>query len=166
MSVWLRERNPKIRVGDIIRANRVFPYDTTAEMRNVHLFFLKQFGGLILESAGQITIDVQPFADAIMTGRPHPNVYLQFGIGPFVNGQPVTGRSDFNGLKLTDGRCVLGMWFYQVDGLTVTLIYADPTEPWRNLHLAWHPLRDRNRFALADYISGIDEEKILERTPD
>jgi hypothetical protein len=162
MSVWLRERNPKMRVGDVIRANRIFPSGTTEEMKNVHLFFLKQFGGLILESAGQIAIDVKPFANAIINGRPHPNVYLQFGIGPFVNGKPVTGRSDFKGLRLASGACVLGMWFYQVDGLTVTLIYADPNEPWRNLHLAWHPLRNRNRFVLADYASGVEAAEILD----
>lgn len=128
-------------------------------MLNVHHFFLKQFGGLIEESGGKITIDIKPFASAILNGRPHANVYLQFGVGPFVDGKPVTGRSDFKGLRVANGVCVLGMWFYQVEGLTVTLVYADPGVPWKNLHRAWHPRRGSNRFILADYSGGVDEEQ-------
>jgi hypothetical protein len=104
MSVWLRSRRPRIRPGDVIQANRIFPYYTTAQMLNVHLFFLKQFGGLIQESAGKIMIDVKPFATAILDGRPHPNVYLQFGIGPFTqSGQPITGRSNFKSMNIEKG---------------------------------------------------------------
>jgi hypothetical protein len=159
MSVWLRTRHPRIRVRDVIRGNRIFPYDTTAQMRNVHLFFLKQFGGLIEESEGKITIDVKPFATAILEGRPHPNVNLQFGIGSPVQGKPVTGRSDFKGLKIANGSCVLGMWFYQVDGLTVNLIYAGPSEKWENMHRTWHPRWGSNRFVLKDYNGGPEDEQ-------
>jgi hypothetical protein len=158
MSVWLRSRHPRVRAGDVIRANRIFPYNTTAQMLNVHLFFLKQFGGLIQEGEGKITIDVAPFSTAIFQGCPHPNVYLQFGVGPFVQGKAFTGRSDFKGLKIANGTCVLGLWLYQVEGLTVTLIYADPGEGWKNLHRAWHPRRGSNRFVLADYNGGVDEQ--------
>jgi|SRR5215831_3043236 len=157
MSVWLRSRHPRIRAGDVIRANRIFPYNTTAQMLNVHLFFLKQFGGLILESEGKIAIDVKPFATAILDGRPHPNVYLQFGIGPSVRGNPVTGRSNFKGSRIANGSCILGIWFYQVEGLTVAPVYADPGVNWANLHRAWHPRRGTNRFVLEDYASGIDD---------
>jgi hypothetical protein len=159
MSVWLRSRHPPIGARNVIRGNRIFPYCTTAQMLNVHLFFLKQFGGVIQESEGTITIDVKPFATAILDGRPHPNVYLQFGIGPFVEGKPVTGRSDFKGLKIANGTCVLGMWFYQIESLTANVIYADPGENWKNLHRAWHPCRGTNRFVLEDYDGGIDENQ-------
>jgi len=50
-----------------------------------------------------------------------------------VEGRPVTGRSDFRALKTANGTCVLGLWFYQVEGLTVTPIFVDPGESWRNL---------------------------------
>ena len=125
-------------------------------MLNVHLFFLKQFGGLIEEAGGKITIDVRPFASAILKGCHHPNVYLQFAHGPFVDGKPVTGRSDFHGLKLNNGTCVLGMWFYQVEGLTVNVIYADPNEDWRNLDLAWHPRLGSNRITLGNFSDDIE----------
>ena len=41
LSAALRERKPPLKTGDIIRANRIFPCMTSAEMRNVHLFFCK-----------------------------------------------------------------------------------------------------------------------------
>jgi hypothetical protein len=127
-------------------------------MLNMHLFFLKQFGGLIQEAEGNLAIDVKPFAEAILAGRPHPNVYLQFAVGHFVEGRAITGRSDFKGMRIENGACVLGMWFYQVEGLTVTLIYADPRVNWANLQRAWHPRWGANRFVLQDYTDGNPDE--------
>jgi hypothetical protein len=158
MSTWLRFRNPAIRAGDLIRGNRIFPYFTSAQMLKVHLFFLKQFGGLIEEAQGNITIDIKPFATAIMAGRAHPNVYLQLAIGPYVEGKPVTGRSEFHGLNLDSGRCALGMWFYQVDGLTVNVIFADPDQNFKYMNHVWHPRRGSNRLLLHDYNDGLVEK--------
>lgn len=155
MSTWLRSRHPELRAGDVIRGNRIFPYSTSSHMLNVHLFFLKQFGCLIQESDGRITIDLRPIAQAIVAEQAHPDVYLQFALGPFVEGHRVTGRSDFHGLSVKDGRCVLGMWFYQVDGLTVNVIYADPNEHWRSMEHAWHPRRGSNRLTLLDFETEI-----------
>jgi hypothetical protein len=49
-------------------------------MLNVHLFFLKLFGGMICEAAGGLPIDIAPFARSIMESRFHREVYLQFGV--------------------------------------------------------------------------------------
>jgi hypothetical protein len=92
MSAWLLTREPAIAPGTIVRANRIFPYSTARQMRNVHLFFLKQFGCLIVE--GEISIDPTRFAHAIMKNRPHPNVYLKFGCAPSLDGKALAGRSD------------------------------------------------------------------------
>src|SRR5262249_26228062 len=80
MSQWLRA-NP-LRKGQVIRPNRIFPYDTRRKMLNVHLYFLKLFGGMIgegakkeAEGAEKIPIDIAPFADAIMQGRAHNEVF-------------------------------------------------------------------------------------------
>jgi hypothetical protein len=72
----------------------------------------------------------------------------------------VTGWPDFQGLKIANGKCVLGMWLYQVDALSANVIYADPGENWRNLHLAWHPKRGSNRFVLADCDVDIKDEYV------
>ena len=48
MSEVLRER--RLKVGEWVRANRIFPYDTRRKMKNVHLFFLKLSGCMLCEA--------------------------------------------------------------------------------------------------------------------
>ena len=45
-----RERQPPLKVGGLVRGNRIFPQSTRREMKNVHLFFLKLFGCMICEA--------------------------------------------------------------------------------------------------------------------
>ena len=80
LSGALRNRRPPLKTGDIIRANRVFRYATSAEMLNVHLFFVKWLGCEIVESSIPIEPAIKTFSQAIMAGRPHPNVWLAFGV--------------------------------------------------------------------------------------
>ena len=49
MSNWLRTNPQRVRVGGRIRPNVIFPYDTRRQMLNVHLYFVKLFGGMIGE---------------------------------------------------------------------------------------------------------------------
>src|SRR5260370_22158967 len=48
MSERLRAR--PLKVGQWVRADRIFRHDTRREMRNVHLFFLKLFGCMLCEA--------------------------------------------------------------------------------------------------------------------
>jgi hypothetical protein len=144
MAAWLRNRRPPIRVGGFVRGNRIFRHDTKRDMRNVHLYFLKQLGGLILESKGAIPIDVTPIADSIMNNRAHPEVYLQFGKGDGTVGRLVKC------LQLETGH-VLACLFYRVGVLTVNVVFAQSGGGWETLSTAWHPLRGSNRFVIADF---------------
>jgi hypothetical protein len=151
MSEWLRVRHPMVRAGDVVRANRIFRFDTHRRMLHVHLFFAKLFGCLIQESAGKIPIDQAPFADAIRSGgRPHPSLYLQFGCAP----KGTTGRSNVEALKNNaTGECVFAMWFYQIDGLTANVIYAAGSERWQGMGRVWHPRLHTSRLVMADFDS-------------
>src|SRR5258708_1281489 len=44
LSAALRKRIPSMTAGQSLRANNVFPYQTSREMKNVHLYFVKLFG--------------------------------------------------------------------------------------------------------------------------
>jgi hypothetical protein len=144
MSRWLRDRQQPIRVGGVVRGNRIFPYDTKRWMRNVHLYFLKQLGGMILEGKGVVPIDVTPIADSIMNSRMHHEVYLQFGIGDGTVGRLVKC------LQLETGH-VLACLFYRVGFLTVNVVFAQSGGKWEALSTAWHPRRGSNRFIVADF---------------
>jgi hypothetical protein len=72
-----RERQPPLKVGGLVRGNRIFPQSTRREMKNVHLFFLKLFGCMICEAKAnghEVPIDIAPFSNAIMSGQPHPDI--------------------------------------------------------------------------------------------
>jgi hypothetical protein len=147
MSHWLRNRRPAIRVRDFVRGDRIFCYDTKRKMGNVHLYFLKQLGGMILESQGSVPIDVTPIADSIMNNCVHPEVYLQFGRGDQTVGRLVKC------LQLETGH-VLACLFYRIGALTVNVVFAQSGGDWEALPTTWHPRRGSNRFVIADFRWG------------
>ena len=69
---------PALAPGAVVRLNRAFPYDTRQQMLNVHQFFVKAFGCLVIE--GSLPVDIGGFAGAIMNNRAHPLVHLKFGV--------------------------------------------------------------------------------------
>jgi hypothetical protein len=75
-------RSKRLRVGQWVRTNRIFKQFTKAKMTNVHLFFAKLFGCMLAEAKANgydVPIEIDPFSQAITSGRPHPEVHLQFG---------------------------------------------------------------------------------------
>jgi hypothetical protein len=66
--------------GAIRSCEQVFPYDIRRAMRYAQLCFVKLFG--LKKVEGDIAVDVSTFANAILNGRQHPNLYLTFGPAP------------------------------------------------------------------------------------
>jgi hypothetical protein len=149
MSGWLRTHSPPLRVGNLVRANRIFHHDTRKQMLNVHLYFVKLFGSMIcegLQKGNKIPIDVAPFADAIMKNKPHPEVFLQFGIG-----SGTIGRSNLDCWIRSDGKSVIALWTYWIGSVAVNILYMQQGERWENLDLAWNPSRrPRKRLKIID----------------
>lgn len=117
-----RLRSRRSSVGQWVRCNRIFAYSTKREMINVHLFFLKLTGCMIAEAKANghdVPISLDPFSDAIMSGRPHAEVHLQFG-----RHDGGIGRSDLHVWKTDPGGSILGGWLYQLDTIAVSVIYA------------------------------------------
>jgi hypothetical protein len=147
MSDWLRKRKPPLKVGGLVRGNLIFPYDTRTAMKNVHLFFLKLFGCMLCEAeanGNKLPIDIAPFSNAIMSSRPHPEVYLQFG-----KCDGVIGRSNLH-CWTTDKGSVLAGWLYELDSIAVSVQFAQAGR-WQHPSHAWHPLTGSNRFRIADF---------------
>src|ERR1700754_1532115 len=60
MSDWLRNRRPPLKVGGLVRGNRIFRVGTRKQMRSVHLYFLKLSGCMLEEAKAnghQVPID-------------------------------------------------------------------------------------------------------------
>jgi hypothetical protein len=149
LSEALRQRVETMRGPCSFRANRVFPYDTRRQLLNVHLYFVKIFGCMILE--GNVPIDTLPFSAALLAGRAHPNVYLKFGRMRLLTGQPYAGRSNLEtAARQGETDCAFATWFYSVGDLAVNVMYALPGERRNGLRDAWHP-RMTSRLLLADF---------------
>ena len=149
MSESLRTRNPAIKPGTIVRANRIFPCDTARQMRNVHLFFVKLFGCHIVEAS--IPIDVTAFARSILAEKANPSVYLKWRCGPSFAGKPMTGMSNVDAaIRTSDGLCAFATWLYCVDGLAVEVMFAADGEKRQGLVDAWHPRFGTNKLLIAN----------------
>lgn len=149
LSETLRSRQPPIAAGESIRPNRIFPYNTAREMGNVHLYFLKLFGCRIMVDS--VPIDISEFSDAILTRRPHPNVYLAFGPTPNLPKHKEAGMTAIHG-DTRDGRCVFATWFYYVGALSVNLLYAIEGERRYGLTQAWHPRFGHKQLVMAMFV--------------
>ena len=143
LSHALRHRRPGLKLGDIVRANRIFPYDTAKQMLNVHLFFVKWLGCQIVESNIPITPPIASFSKAIMNHEPHQNIWLSFGMSHRAGwvGASDVGSATFASTAGTyDYLCRI----YNVDKLEVRVRFSGV-----KLKDDWHP-RDRKRFTITD----------------
>ena len=119
-------------------------------MLSVHLYFVKLFGCIINDSDEAISIDLSSFADSIIKGRHHPDLYLQFGCGTEFNGEGLTGQSDFMG-ENRNGSTVLGTVFYHVSGVTVAMFYSHGVTLSDRHGTYWHPKFNTGRITIGDF---------------
>ena len=151
-------RNRDLTVGQWVRNDSIFPYDTRREMINGQLFFLKLFGCMLAEAkAGEhdVPIEIAPFSTAIMTGQPHREVHLQVGIG-----DGTIGCSNLYCWK-TDKDSVIGGWLCQLERIVVAVLFAQEGR-WEPRTDIWHPASQTSskRLKMADF-SGSDGSTLL-----
>jgi hypothetical protein len=146
-----RLRARPLKVGQWVRANRIFPYNTRREMTNVDLYFLKLFGCMLCQAKANghdVSIDISPFSTAIMSGRAHPEVHLQFG-----KHDGTVGRSDLHCWTTQPHGSVLAGWLYELKTIAVSVLFAQ-AERWEHRADLWHPKSqtNRKRFQIADFM--------------
>lgn len=103
LSKYLREKNPPIRKGDVIKLSKVFPGSTKRSMLDVHLFFVKLFGCAIIEHSIQ-QIDISSFSKAIMYHESHPLIYLTISPSPDMKKKQIA-RTNME-MKIINERCM------------------------------------------------------------
>jgi hypothetical protein len=147
MSDWLRKRQPPLKVGGFVRGNRIFPHWTRKEMTNVHLYFLKLFGCMLCEAEAngkKLPVAIEPFSQAIMSGRPHAEVYLQFG-----KCDGTIGRSNLH-CWVSEHGSIFAAWLYELDAIAVSVLFKQKGR-WGPTPNEWHPVSASNRFKIADF---------------
>jgi hypothetical protein len=149
LATELHKRKP----ATILRANRVFSYDTARHMLNVHLYFVKLFGCDIAEE--QLPFDIQPFAEAVLRNKAHPGIYLRFGIYPLFDEPKAVGRTDLIMDKIGN-RPGIAAWAYYVDRVGVEIMYIAPGLNVNGLKNGWHPRYGTKRLLLGDFSQADD----------
>lgn len=134
LSKYLRKKAPLIQVGAKVRFHKIFGNDAHKSMLNVHLFFVKQFAGIIVDESMPISLRV--FSEAILSNKPHPHISLVF-ISEQRHAQVVVMRSEVN-FQTREGRSV-AVYDYQVDRVVVRVIYDTSPENRKNITAAYHP---------------------------
>jgi hypothetical protein len=119
-------------------------------MLNVHLFFVKVFGCLVIE--GSLPIDLSGFARAIKCDRAHPLMHLKFVVPPVGITRVIAGRSDVWHLPAQpDGRSNFASWFYHLPHVWVLAMFAERGEQRIGLVGAWHPHTGGKTITMADF---------------
>jgi hypothetical protein len=140
LSHALRNRQPPLKPGDIIRADRIFPYKTSQHMLDMHLFFAKVLGCEIVENNISVTPALDTITQAIMQGKPHPNIWLAFcytNRGGWVGATPL-GAMTPTPHGAHDYLCRI----YHVDALEIRVRFSSV-----KLIPDWHPSQS-NRFRI------------------
>jgi hypothetical protein len=119
-----------------IRLERLFPGRVRQSMLEVHLFFVKLFGCLIVEYS--IPIEIGVFSEAILGGIPHPTVHISFWTSSSKAPIKQAGRTPVHTSKF-NGKITFATWFYIVDNISVNVMYAEPTERRKGTAHTWHP---------------------------
>lgn len=136
LSNYLRTKTPKITNGSIIKLDKIFPGSTKKSMLDVHLFFLKLFGCLIVEHS--IPIDISIFSNSLKNGEAHPKVYISFSTDIIEKSRKTIGTTPIQA-DLLNGKVIYAAWYYILDKFDVNIIYAEPTEYRKGLINTWHP---------------------------
>lgn len=125
-----------VKVGNSIRLNKIFPNNTRQHKRNVHLFFLKQFGCFIQSGIGEPSMDkksvlekseiekiLDSLSTTIMKDKWHPHVYLSFGRTPLEGFEGQVGKSNLDMIRKSDSSIVGMGYFYYIGPLSVGVLY-------------------------------------------
>jgi hypothetical protein len=140
---WLKAHKPVVMPGMVLRPRQMFGTTAAHALLNLHLYFVKKCGCLIVQArhAGTpIPVDIADASQAIMTGRPHPHLYLRFGCSP--PSWPMTmGRADPESIHdRLYRRHVWLDWCHYFGPYAVHVIYADQVMKRHSMLAdAWHP---------------------------
>lgn len=139
LRAYLLAKWPAVVAAGEFELLKVFPRDTAAQVCNLHLYFVKVLGCVIVEHA--LPIPLEGFIDALLHRRPHRHLHLLFAEASEEDARKVAFYiSDMHArLDNATGKLCTAQWLYAWPPGSVQLLYALPNCPWRPAAEAWHP---------------------------
>lgn len=153
---WMKAHNP----GMVLRPRQVFGQDAAQQLLNLHLYFVKKFGCLVVQAGHEGTpmpINLGDASRAIITGRAHPHLYLRFGCTP--PSWPTTvGRAEPDSIHdRLQGKHVWLDWCHYFGPYAVHVIFAEEVMKYHSMLAgAWHPRERIRKLRLALIDKPID----------
>lgn len=113
--------------------------------KNFHLYFLKLFGCLLVESKNYKIAN--EFAISIRTKDPHNDVFIFFVKTADFIGQSCVGISDLDVIYFDGSNLIRASWVYMIGELSLRIVYLHPD------HSHLEPIRGWNPKYLSDVIN-------------
>jgi hypothetical protein len=155
LSDWLRNRQPPLKVGDVIRADRIWAQSATKQMRHVQLYFAKLTGCHLVEAG--INFDRMSLAQSILTGKGNPYIYLKFRLSRTA---ALVGMPDLlSDVPPAGDPCGVAAWMYALGSLAIEVQYVNTGGRQIALPDAWHPASGSNRFVITAPLDERESEE-------
>jgi hypothetical protein len=156
---WMKARKPVMVPGMVLRPRQIFGSQAAQQMLNLHLYFVKKLGCLVVQARHEgtpIPVDITAASQAIMTGRPHPHLYLRFGCSP--PSWPITvGRADPDSVHDNLQRKHVWLdWCHYFGPYAVHVIFAEEVMKHRLPADVWHPRDGVRKLRLTPIEKPID----------
>lgn len=134
--------NPAVKT---LKASKVFSLNARIEMLRVHLFFLKWLGCCISEEG--YSFDQEAFSLCLRMQKPHPQLFISFGISTFPN---ALGDNGIATVSDDDNRKIIrGNYFYFAGRqIVVNVILAGLGERLIAMDGAWHPSHNTTKLTI------------------
>ena len=162
LSTYLQRNTSSLRVRDNLLLHKVFPGRTKESMLDIHLFFIKIFGCLIVEH--EIPIPIGPFSRAILNRSEHPQVYLGIGFLPKLRGKNIVQISPVESVTNNEDKLLhFASWQYVVKEAFVDVSFSVKSEYTKILRSVWQPSGITKVLRLSDFrpIRNLDFNQIF-----
>lgn len=134
---YLRPRWKQLVAAGRFDLSKPFPGHTREAALDVHLYFVKMFGCLIVE--GNVQIDLKPFSDALLQRRALPELCLQIVTTSGTPAIVAARTTDVHTVQTQGGRIEWAAWIYDVPPIGVKVLYLRAGASWRPNRPIWHP---------------------------
>ena len=143
MSAWLQKNSKTLADRDYFRATRIFPYNTKTSLLQVHLFFVKLFGGQLVDAGAKL--DISSYSNSLKAGVANPNFY--FGIGASNESLLVLKRDNLvvweTQSEVRHARNILTL-----GNIVVLMCHAEREHEPNYIKNLWHPSVGTSRFKI------------------
>jgi hypothetical protein len=148
LSIYLRNNICRLNKNGNINLSKVFPGTVKKSMLDVHLYFLKVFGCIIVEN--EVPISINEFGNCILQREAHKNIFIAFGQNPSTSKINHAGFTPVHSVN-KDDKSVFASWGYVVENIAVNIIYADEFKNPVVMKNTWHPSMVQKHLRIKQY---------------